>query len=392
MTDLPEGLTQQLVEWRRHLHRNPEVAFEEHDTARYIREQLERIGGFELSSPTPTSVLAVKKGAGSGPTVLLRADIDALPMEETNTFDYKSEREGAMHACGHDGHTAILLGVAHALSAAQTPGDVRLIFQHAEEKFPGGAQELVDGGLMEGVDYVVGLHLNSSLPAGLLAFRAGPMMASPDVFHIRLQGKGGHAAHPEQVVDPIAIGAQIVSNLQHIVARRISPFDPLVVSVTQFHAGSADNVIPDVAELAGTVRVYDPELREQAPRMLEQIVAGLCAAHGASYELQYEQGYRAVINDADVTARLREAAESRFGKDAVGDAPQTMGGEDFSAYLQGTPGTFFNVGSGSDAADSRFPHHHPRFTLDESSLPRAVEMMLLAVQTLGGQEREQAAD
>jgi amidohydrolase len=372
------GLQGQLVAWRRHLHMHPEVGFGEHQTAAYIEAELRKMPGLTVTRPTATSVLAVLRGGQPGRTLLLRADIDALPITEENTFEFRSRHPGAMHACGHDGHTAILLGVARLLSeqSQEVPGEVRMIFQHAEEIGPGGAEELVmDTALMDGVDVVTGLHLNSQLPAGLVAVKPGAFMAAPDTVHITVRGKGGHGAHPEQTVDPIAVGAQVVTNLQHVVSRNVAALDALVVSITYFQSGTTHNVIPDTATLMGTVRTFDPELRRRAPELIERIVRGVTEAHGAGYDFRYELGYRPVINTDWVAAQLREIALETVGPDHYQDAQPTMGGEDFSAYLQRAPGAYFNVGSGSDTEDSRWPHHHPRFTIDESSLETGVRML-----------------
>ena len=376
--DRVTALREQLVAWRRHLHMHPEVGFHEHETAQYIETQLRQMPGLTVTRPTATSVLAVLKGGQPGRTALLRADIDALPITEENTFEFASRNPGVMHACGHDGHTAILLGVANLLSehAQDVPGEIRMIFQHAEEIGPGGAEELVTTtDLMTGVDVVTGLHLSSSLPAGQVAIRAGAFMDSPDMIELKIKGKGGHGAQPEQTVDPIAVGAQVVTNLQHVVSRNTSALDALVVSITSFHAGTTHNVIPDTAEMLGTVRTFDPELRQRAPQLIERIVKGVCEAHGAEYELNYEFGYRPVVNTDWVAAQLREIAEAEFGPGQVMEAPQWMGGEDFSAYLQKAPGAYFNVGAASEAADSHWPHHHPRFTIDEASLETGVRML-----------------
>jgi amidohydrolase len=374
------ALEPQLSGWRRHLHMHPEVSFQEHQTSAYIAAQLRGMAHLEVSQPTATSVLAVRRGTGPGKTVLLRADIDALPILEENRFDFASQNAGAMHACGHDGHTAILLGVAQLVSEQPDwNGELRMIFQHAEEQNPGGAEELVfRTPLMDGVDVVTGLHLNSQLPAGVVAVKPGAFMAAPDNIHITILGKGGHGAHPEEAVDPIAIGAQVVSNLQQVVSRGVSALDALVVSVTYFQAGTATNVIPDRAELKGTVRTFDPELRQRAPGLIERVVRGVCEAHGARYEYTYEQGYRPLINDDTVAEVLRQVAVATVGEDRTRLARPTMGGEDFSAYLEKAPGAYFNVGSGTPGLESGFPHHHPRFTIDEAALVTGVEMMYAA--------------
>ncbi|EYB66552.1 peptidase M20D, amidohydrolase [Deinococcus phoenicis] len=392
--DRVTALRDQLVAWRRHLHMHPEVGFEEHETAAYIEAELRRMLGLTVTRPTATSVLAVLKGGKPGRTVLLRADIDALPIQEENTFEFRSQRAGVMHACGHDGHTAILLGVARLLSEhpEEVPGEVRMIFQHAEEIGPGGAEELVMAtDLMQGVDVVTGLHLNSQLPAGLVVVKPGAFMAAPDTLSLTIKGKGGHGAHPEQAVDPIAVGAQVVTNLQHVVSRHVAALDALVVSITTFQSGTTHNVIPDTAVLQGTVRTFDPELRQRAPGLIERVVKGVCEAHGATYDLKYEFGYRPVINTDWVAAQLKEIALETVGEEHYQDAQPTMGGEDFSAYLEKAPGAYFNVGSGSDPADSRWPHHHPRFTLDEASLETGARMLHAAALRLTVPESGQQA-
>ncbi|WP_412028006.1 M20 family metallopeptidase [Deinococcus yunweiensis] len=385
--DRVSSLREQLVAWRRHLHMNPEVGFHEHKTAAYIEAELRKMPGLTISRPTATSVLAVLKGGQPGRTVLLRADIDALPITEENTFEFASRNAGVMHACGHDGHTAILLGTAKLLSEhpQDVPGEVRMIFQHAEEIGPGGAEELVmDTPLMDGVDVVTGLHLNSQLPAGMVAVKPGAFMAAPDMLELTIRGRGGHGAHPEEAVDPIAVGAQVVTNLQHVVSRHVGAQDALVVSITRFASGTTHNVIPDTAQLMGTVRTFDPALREKAPKLIERVIRGVCDAHGATYELKYEFGYRPVINTDWVAAQLKDIALETVGTEHVQDAKPTMGGEDFSAYLEKAPGAYFNVGSGSDECDSRWPHHHPRFTIDETSLETGVRMLHAAALKLTG--------
>jgi len=377
-------LTAQVTAWRRHLHRHPELSFQEHDTADYVETQLRHMDGLKVTRPTPTSVLAVLHGTAPGRTVLLRADMDALPIQEDTGLDYASTRQGVMHACGHDGHTAILLGVAQLVS--ETPdwdGELRMIFQHAEEQNPGGAEELVFGtSLMDGVDVVTGLHLNSQLPTGVVAVRAGAFMAAPDNIHITVLGKGGHAAHPEEAVDPIAVGAQIVTNLQHVVSRGVSALDALVVSVTYFQAGTTTNVIPDRAELKGTVRTFDAALRERAPELIERVVRGVCEAHGARYEFTFERGYRPLINDERVAGVLRQVALDVVGEARTREAQPTMGGEDFSAYLTRAPGAFVLIGAGNPGKGITAPHHHPHFRIDEDALQIGVQVLTGAARAL----------
>ncbi|MBX6353573.1 MAG: amidohydrolase [Thermoflavifilum sp.] len=375
---LVEQVKDDVVRWRRYLHQHPELSFQEHETAQFVYDTLTSFEVYELSRPTPTSVVARLKGSRPGPVLALRADMDALPIQEENTFEFASTRPGVMHACGHDGHTAILLGVAKALASCrdQLQGEVHFIFQHAEELFPGGAQQLVDAGVMEGVDFVVGAHLWANEQVGKVLVKAGSLMAAPDAFYLTIRGRGGHAAYPHATVDPIAIGAQVVTNLQHIASRHVDPLQPIVVSVTQFHAGTAHNIIPETAELCGTVRTLSPALREQVPKWMERIIRGITEAHGASYEFRYERGYRAVINDEEVTARVRDALIRVFGEEIVQEATPTMGGEDFSAYQTAAPGTFFFIAAGNRDKGIVYPHHHPRFTVDEDALPMGVRAFL----------------
>lgn len=369
---------EEVIEWRRYLHQYPELSFQEEKTAQFVFEKLESFGNLELSRPTPTSVMARLIGNKPGKVIAIRADMDALPIQEENTFPYASKNPGVMHACGHDGHTAMLLGAAKVLSTMkdEIAGEVRFLFQHAEELLPGGAEEMVAAGVMDGVDAVIGSHLWSSLETGKIGIVYGPMMASPDVFRITIQGKGGHAASPHQTVDSIAIGAQVVTNLQHIVSRQTDPLERLVVSVTQFIAGTTHNIIPEKAEIVGTVRSFNPELRQEVPGWIEQIVKGITTAHGAIYKFSYEHGYRPVINDHQVTQIVEETVREIFGEETIAHLEPNMGGEDFSAFQQKAPGCFFYTGSGNPAKESTYPHHHPRFTIDEDALENGMKVFV----------------
>jgi amidohydrolase len=369
-----------MLEWRRHLHMYPELSFEEHETARYIAGILAGIPGVEVSNPTPTSVLGVLRGGGGpGTRVALRADIDALPIDEENDFPFRSQNEGAMHACGHDGHAAMLLGAATVLAtlSPQLRGEIRFVFQHAEERLPGGARELVAAGVLEDVDVVTGCHLLSTLPLGRIAVPAGICTAAADTLTITITGRGGHGAFPHLSVDPIAIGAQVVTNLQQIVSRRTSPLASVVVSVTQFHGGAADTVIPDGVRLGGTVRTFDGEVREQTRAAIEQTIAGIVSAHGAGYELDYVYGYDAGINDARVADLVARSVGQVHGTELVEMEPLPAG-DDMTYFLQAAPGAYFFVGTRSDEAGSTYPHHHPRFKIDERSLPHGAETLVRA--------------
>lgn len=369
---------QDVIEWYRHLHQYPELSFQEEQTANYVWDILESFGNLQLSRPTPNSIMARLIGPKPGKIIALRADMDALPILEENEFAHKSQHPGVMHACGHDGHTATLLGAVQVLSRYQSElaGEIRFLFQHAEEKFPGGAQEMVDQGVMDGVDYVIGNHFDSQLETGKISVTYGPMMAAPDTFEIEIIGKGGHAAAPHECIDPIAIGAEVISSLQKVVSRRRDPLDPMVVSVTKVSAGTTDNVIPSTMHMMGTVRTYSEELRTLAPVWMEQTIQGITQAYDAEYHFSYRQGYRPVINDEWVTNQMEEVICTHLEAEKLCFGTPQMGGEDFSAYLTKAPGTFFNVGSGNKEKGTDFPHHHPRFSLDEEAFQDAVAMFV----------------
>jgi len=373
-----EEVKEEVIAWRRYLHQHPELSFQEEKTSQYIYDTLASFGNIELTRPTKTSVVGKIIGAKPGKTIAFRADMDALPIEEENNSPFRSTNPGVMHACGHDGHTAMLLGAAKVLSALkdEIEGEIRLIFQHAEELFPGGAEELVQAGVMEGVDAVIGAHLWAPLEIGKIGIVYGPMMAAPDTFYITVKGKGGHAALPHETVDSIAIAAQVVTNLQHIVSRNTDPLDPLVLSVTQFVAGTTHNVIPGTVEICGTVRSFDANLRKSVPVLMERIVKGLTEAHGAGYAFDYQYGYRPVINQEEITKAVEESIIDLYGEEAVDRMKPNMGGEDFSAYLQKARGTFFYIGAGNPDKEAVYPHHHARFAIDEDALEKGVHLFV----------------
>jgi amidohydrolase len=370
----------QVVAWRRHLHRHPEPSFAEHETAAFVADTLEGFGGLEVERPTATSVLARLRTGRPGPTIALRADIDALPIAEESGVEFASERPGLMHACGHDGHTAMLLGAARVLSEDELPGgEVRFLFQHAEERAPGGARELVAAGAMDGVELVYGCHLWAPLEYGKVAARPGPFMAAADFFRLTVRGRGGHAGLPHATVDALAAAAEVVTSLQHVVARRLDPLQPAVVTVGSLHAGDAPNVIPGAAELTGTTRSFDPAVRRRLPELIEQVARGVCAAHGAECELDYELGYLPVVNDAGVTELVRGA----IGAQRLAELEPIMGGDDFSAYLERAPGCYAFIGAGGE-----FPHHHPRFRIDERALATGTRLHVeVARRALAAQSR-----
>jgi amidohydrolase len=362
-TPVPAAVGADIVRWRRHLHANPELSFEEHETARFVEETLRSFGsGLEIQRPTPTSVVA-RLRSGEGPTLALRADMDALPIEEETPVAFRSTRPGVMHACGHDAHTAVLLGVARTLLERrdELAGEVRFVFQHAEELPPGGASELVAAGVLDGVDAIVGAHVFSQEESGTVAVPVGAFAAAPDTFEIVVRGKGGHAAMVHKAVDSVVAAAQVVTNLQQIVSREVNPIDRAVVSVTRISGGTASNIVPEHVVLGGTVRTYRPEVQEQIREALARVATGVAGAHRCTAELSYEVGYAATVNDAGIAAVVARNVEA----DRLTEIEPIMGGEDFSAYQQVVPGCFFIVGAGGKEAA---PHHHPRFTIDEDAL------------------------
>ncbi len=379
-----EEIKDQVIAWRRYLHENPELSFHEEKTAQFVYETLLTFGNLEVSRPTKNSVMARLIGSQPGKVLAMRADMDALPITEENTFEFVSKNPGVMHACGHDGHTSMLLGTAKLLSGMkdQIKGEVRFFFQHAEEVYPGGAEEMVQAGVMDGVDMVIGTHLWSTMEFGTVGICPGPMMAAPDTFWITVLGKGGHAALPHETIDSIAIASQVVTNLQHIVSRNADPLDNLVLSVTQFVGGTTHNVIPGAVEICGTVRSFDKNLRESVPGLMERVIKGITEAHGAGYKFKYEFGYRPVINNAEVTKLMEEVVEESLGAEWVEHMRPTMGGEDFSAFQQKAPGCFFYVAAGNKEKGITYPHHHPRFTIDEEALEVGVKMFVNAARKI----------
>jgi amidohydrolase len=380
-----DSVRETVIGWRRYLHQHPELSFHEERTARFIAETLASFGGLEITRPTPTSVVARLKGARPGPVLAMRADIDALPIEERNSHDFVSTNPGVMHACGHDGHTSMMLGAAKVLAGRKDDiaGEVRFVFQHAEELNPGGAEELVKAGVMDGVDMVIGAHLWLPMPYGKVGVRGGALMAAPDNFVITVSGAGGHAAIPHETVDSIAIAAQVITNLQHVVARNVDPLAPAVVSVTRIAGGTTYNVIPGQVELAGTVRTFDETLRAKIPELMKRIVAGITAAHGATFTFEYDRGYRPVHNDERATDLLRRAVTRALGSEVLVEATPTMGGEDFSAYQQKVPGSFFFIGARNEERGITNPHHHECFDIDERALDSGTRIFVAAAMLQG---------
>lgn len=365
-------LHEQIIEWRRHFHQNAELSFEEYKTSDFIEEKLKSFGSIEVSRPTKTGVIGKIYGKKEGPVIALRADIDALPMTETNDLPFVSVNKGAMHSCGHDGHAAMLLGIAKLFSekTEQLKGTLVCIFQHAEEVPPGGAIEMVRAGVMEGVDEIYGIHLSSNYPTGKFGVVSGPLTSATDRFDIKVIGKGGHSSLPEQCVDPIVAAAQIVTGLQNIVARRISAYDTAVLSVCQIHGGDAYNIIPGEVTITGSVRTFSKELRNNMPVMIKEISDGIAASMGAKCEVSYERGYDSVVNDEALTDTAREVIADWFGQEAVLEIQPVMPGEDFSAFTEaaGCPGVFVEIGTRNEEKGTTRPHHNTTYLMDEDGL------------------------
>ncbi len=368
---------QNVVQYRRDLHRIPETGFQEHKTHAYLWAHLEKLG-LKPQRIGETGIIADIPGEGPGKHIAIRADIDGLPLPEETGLPFSSEHAGVMHACGHDGHMAIVLALADRLVAEKKfGGTVRIMFQAAEERPPGGALTLIDGGALEGIDEVYGLHLWAEDPVGTVGLKAGPMMANADQFTIRIKGVGGHGSQPESTKDAVLIAAQTVVNLQTIVSRRVRAFEPAVVTAGTIRGGHIFNIIAETAEVTGTVRTFSPETQALIETEIRRIAERTAALYDASAEVEYEKGYPVVINHE------REAgawAEKLRGLVEVNTPEPSMGGEDFAYYLQHKPGAFLFLGCGQEDGGSP-PHHSPHFLINERALPLGVEVLYRAIQS-----------
>jgi amidohydrolase len=364
-----------IISLRHDLHANPELSGSEERTARTIADLLTKYGIPHVTGVGDTHgvVATIQGGAGEGPVFALRGDMDALPIVEENDVEYRSTVPGVMHACGHDGHTANLMGAAIVLNEmrANLKGTVKLIFQPAEETVR-GADALVAAGVVDDVEAIVMLHGWPDLPIGKIGVRNGPAMASADGFDLTIHGKGGHGAYPHNTIDPIAIGAQVITALQTIVAREVSPVSPAVVSVTQFHAGTAYNVIPGDAKLVGTVRTLDPVLRTTMPERIERVIKGVCDALRATYTFDYHFGTPVTVNTPAISDLIREVGRDVIGAENVFELPEpTMGAEDFAYYLEKVPGAMFRLGVGCP-----YLLHTPKYDFGDTPLETGMVMMV----------------
>ena len=366
----------EIISVRHHLHQNPELSHQEEKTSAYVAKRLGDLGMDSVKTNVGGyGVIGTLVGtgkSGTSKTIALRADMDALPIQETRDVPYRSCNPGVMHACGHDGHTSTLLGTAAVLAKARDMfgGSVRLIFQPAEETV-GGAWRMCEEGAVDGVDAIIALHGWPGIEVGKIGVRSGPMMASSDTFELTILGRGAHAAQPHISIDPIVVGAYIVTAFQTIASREMSPTESVVITVAQFHAGTASNIIPDVAELKGTIRCLTEAHRDEIPERLERLAAGICAGFRAKYELVFHRGTPVTVNDHAVNTLVSDVGKAVLGADNVLwlDSP-SMGAEDFAMYLQRIPGAMFRLGVGKEMT----PLHTPTYNFADDALPVGMEL------------------
>lgn len=369
-----KNIEEDVIRWRRDFHKYPELSFEEFRTAGIIADHLKSLGINTQTEIGKTGVIGTIQGKGEGPTIMLRFDIDALPIQEEADIEFASVYEGKFHGCGHDGHAAIGMGVASVL--ANNPdafcGTVKLFFQPAEE-VAGGAKAMIhDGALDPMPDMCFGLHVHSHTPLGEIKIEPGPVLAAADMFKFTIFGKGGHGAEPHDTIDPIAITAQIINNIQLIVSRNVDPLDMAVVSIGSIHAGDAPNVIPDSCQVSGNIRTYYPETREKVHRRIQEIVSGIAKSHGASSEFEMIYGIPATVNNPELTAELIPLLEKIVGADMIELNERSTPSDDMALFLQDVPGVYFVVGAGGEDYP---PHHNPKFKWDDSVLALCVGIM-----------------
>jgi amidohydrolase len=375
--EVPNELARDVINIRRDLHMHPELGFEEHRTSALVAARLRSLG-FEVSTGIAgTGVVGVIHGTCAGRTIMLRADMDALPLTEETDRPYRSCESGKMHACGHDGHVAILLGAAELIANGKErlPGTVCLLFQPAEEGL-GGAQVMVQEGVIErfAIERAYGLHLSTKYRTGIIALREGPFYASSDSIEIAVHGKGGHGSAPHDAIDPIYTAANFITSVQQIVSRHVDPLEPAVVTIASIHGGTIHNVIPRSVHMLGTVRAFSDEVRSAMPERIERVLRSCCQAMGASYEFTYLWRYPVTCNDAEQTQYTRILAEHTFGAEAVLTADKLTGAEDFSFFAQRVPSCFYTIGAAQDPKTAS-PHHSSTFDIDESALATGVAMM-----------------
>jgi len=362
-----------IIATRRDLHRIPEPAYTEQETSNYVADYLEKLGLDVKTGIAQFGIVGLLETGSPGATLLIRSDMDALPVTEATGLPFASSHEKAMHACGHDGHMAMVLGAASALHKVRRKlkGNIKFLFQPAEEG-PGGAKPMIEAGVMENprVEYAFGCHLWPAIPEGTIGVKAGPLMAAMDRFDIKIMGKGGHGAMPHLCVDALEVGTEVVNALQRLVSRKMNPLQPAVVTVASFHAGSTFNVIPGEAELSGTTRTFDRDIWRSWPDRIEKMVRHVCLSMDADYELTYSQGYPPTLNDDAMADLVHRCAADVVGADRVVEPEPTMGGEDMSFFLEQSRGCYFFLGTGCEGCA---PLHNPKFDFNEDVLLLGVE-------------------
>ncbi|WP_010093706.1 M20 metallopeptidase family protein [Ornithinibacillus scapharcae] len=371
-----DALYPEMVDIRRHLHQYPELSFQEYQTAQYITNFYDKLEIPYQKEVGGNGVIATLKGGKPGKTIALRADFDALPIQDEKDVPYKSKVDGVMHACGHDGHTATLLTLAKVMKSYQKElsGTIVFLHQHAEEYAPGGAKPMIEAGALEGVDAVFGTHLWATTPLGTIQSAKDVLMAGADRFEITIQGQGGHGAYPHETKDSIVIGAQLISQLQQITSRRIDPLETVVLTIGIFEAGNAFNVIADTAKLVGTVRYLNTDIQDQVIEEMEKIIKGVCIANECTYSFDYIKGYPPVINHAKEVELVLHEARKIPDVHQIEEIIPVMGGEDFAYYLQERPGAYFFTGAEKEG--NHYPHHHPHFDFDERAMPIAAKTLI----------------
>ena len=368
-----ESLTKRAIDDRRYLHQYPELSGQEFETSKFIRKRLMELN-IDILSFGPPSVVALIKGSKGSKTIALRADIDALPIIEEGEKPYISKKTGIAHMCGHDGHTAILLAIAEWLSKNEVEANVVLIFQSAEEITPSGADLLIKQGVLEGIDAIFGIHLWQGLEKGKIGLTHGPMMASIDDFEIDIKGFGGHGSMPHETIDPIYIASNLIQAFQSIISRNINPIEAGVITVGNVQAGTTYNIIPDSARLIGTIRALTPQTVDIIQTKMVKLTEGICQAFGAKGKVRFIVGTPPLINDPNESRFVENIVCQEFGQEVFELINPVMGGEDFSYYLQKKPGAFIFVGMGGEK--SQYPHHHPKFDLDEDVFPDAIKLFI----------------
>lgn len=380
LREIAEEIGPGVVADRRYLHQHPELGFQEENTARFVAERLRTYNLDEVKTGiAKTGVVGILHGGkGPGKCILLRADMDALPITELNDVPYKSENPGTMHACGHDAHTAMLLGAARVLSEVKSEfaGTIKFVFQPSEEANGGGAQPMIAEGVMENphVDAAFGIHVGSNIESGKVAVRQGPVNASADSALVTIRGLGGHAARPQMAIDPIVIGAHCIVALQSLVSREVDPFNPAVITVGTLHAGTVSNVIPEDATFKATIRTVDEATRQLLAERIPAICKGIAETFRATAEVEYVFGYPPLVNNDEMAALVREVALDVVGPERVAMSPPGMGAEDMSYFINAAPGAFYRLGVRNEATGKTFGHHHPRFDVDEDALATGVAM------------------